>query len=342
MTIREIPFGEGIINQFVLETEGGLGLSLLPFGATLISVRLPDRLGRKDDVVLGFNTLKDYQTRRYYFGPTIGRYANRIAEGSFELEGKRYVLARNDGSHHLHGGETAFDQVFWKSRPFSRGVEGGVVFEYQSRDGEEGYPGNMDVRVTYTITEDARLRMDYEARSDAPTPVSMTNHAYWNLAGAGGGPVLDHELELSASSWLPSDEGLIPTGEIAAVDGGPMDFRAAKPMGRDIERVPGGYDHCWVWPGDDTGMKKMAHVRHAATGREFQLYSDQPGLQFYSGNFLDGVTGRDGRAYAFRGAFCLEPQEWPDSPNRPAFPDVMLRPGDTYRRTIEYRFRWDG
>lgn len=354
MLIREqasaiTPEGQPI-RIFAVENSKGLSVRLMSYGATLLSVRMPDREGRIDEITLGFDGIPDYLDRRRasganldpYFGTTIGRYANRIAHGRFAIGSRRYELARNEaGVHHLHGGDRGFDKVLWTAEAFETAASAGVVFTYSSPDGEEGYPGNLEARVAYTLDEDGVLRIDFQATTDQPTPVNLANHACWNLAGAGLGTVLDHELSLHCSRYLPADESLIPTGVLAEVTGTPMDFRRPKRIGAEIDAVPGGYDHCFLIDRSDTDGKDpqaAARVRDPAGGRCMEISTTMPALQFYSGNFLEGVLGRNGARMSKHGGLVLLTEYPPDSPNRPEFESPILKPGSPYRHCTQYRF----
>jgi len=334
------------VERFVFGNAHGLEVSAITYGGIITSLRVPDRDGRMGDVVLGFDSLEPYLAGTPYFGAIIGRYGNRIAGGRFELDGTTYQLATNNGANHLHGGNVGFDKVLWAGEPFQSDSAVGVVFTYTSVDGEEGYPGTLDVRVTYTLTDDDHLVFDYRATTDAPTPVNLTQHSYFNLAGEGSGTVLDHELFVAASAYTPVDEGLIPTGEIAPVEGTPFDFRERTAIGARIDvddpqiaRGPG-YDHNFVLDTAGDGFLSLAaRVVEPTSGRTMEILTDQPGLQFYAGNFLDGtLVGKSGRPYVHRGGFCLETQHFPDSPNQPAFPPTILRPGEEYRTRTVYAF----
>jgi len=299
-----------------------------------------------DDVVLGYDTLEGYlQPPTPYFGAIVGRYANRIAQARFTLDGQTYSLAANNGPNHLHGGLKGFDKVLWQAEPFERPDEIGVVFTYTSRDGEEGYPGTLKVRLTYTVTARNELRVDYQATTDKATPVNLSQHTYFNLAGDGRRDVLGHVLTINANRFTPVDPTLIPTGELANVEGTPFDFRAPTAIGArinaDDEQVKRGrgYDHNFVINATDGALVHAAHVYEPTTGRTLDIYTDQPGVQFYSGNFLDGtITGKGGRVYQHRYGFCLETQHFPDSPNHPDFPSTILRPGQEFRSTTLFAF----
>jgi len=340
MTLQRKPYGRlsdgTAVEKFSLSTARGLTAELLSYGGILASLAMPDRRGRVANITLGFDALEGYLARSPYFGALLGRFANRIAGGEFVLEGRRYRLACNNGPHHLHGGLKGLDKVVWKARPFQRKDSAGVILSYDSPDGEEGYPGRLRVTVSCRLSEENALRFEYTARSDRPTPVNLSQHSYWNLSGAG--TVLDHELELDCPFYLPVDKGLIPTGEILSVAGTPMDFQRGKPVGRDIGKVSGGYDHCFVGAGAGQAFRRLAALREPSSGRCLELWSTLPGVQLYSGNFLDALSGAGGAVYNRHAGLCLEAQFLPDSVNRPHFPDCILRPGRTYAQAIEYRF----
>jgi aldose 1-epimerase len=343
-SIEKAPFGRAPdgtpVELYTLRNARGLTVKVMTYGCLITEIHAPDRHGRPGDIVLGFDNLDSYLKGHPYFGCVVGRYANRIANARFTLDGRTYTLAANDGPHALHGGRKGFDKVVWAAEPVPvpRGVA--VRFSYTSPDGEEGYPGNLKARVTYTLTDDNELRMDYEATTDKPTVVNLTNHTYWNLAG--GGAIYDHELTLHADHFTPVDATLIPTGEIAPVAGTPMDFTRPKPIGRDLKRLtnqPQGYDHNFVLRGGGGKLAPCATIYEPRTGRVLEIWTDQPGVQFYSGNFLDGtLTGKGGRVYRQHHGFCLETQHFPDSPNQPKFPSTVLRPGQVYRTTTVHKF----
>ena len=346
------PYGqtsEGIdVNLFTLTNRNGVEMRVTNYGGIIVSLKVPDARGQFDDVVLGYDSLAGYIEENPYFGAIIGRYGNRIAGGRFELDGETYQLATNNGPNHLHGGIKGFDKVVWQAEPFEADGSRGLVFSYTSPAGEEGYPGTLDVRVTYTLTDDDELIFDYEATTDAATHVNLTQHSYFNLAGHGAGDILDHELMLNADAFTPVDSTLIPTGEIRAVEGAPLDFRSPARIGARIEAdhpqiVRGlGYDHNFVLNRDQAAQDSVAlaaRVVEPGSGRAMEVYTTEPGIQFYSGNFLDGtIRGKDGVVYARRTGFCLETQHFPDSPNRPAFPSTVLRPGERYHTRTLYRF----
>jgi aldose 1-epimerase len=358
--VTRAPFGHlpggAAIELFTLTNSGGMEVRTMPYGAIIVSVKVPDRSGRLDDVVLGFETLDGYLGGHPYFGAIVGRYGNRIAKGRFTLEGRTYQLATNNGPNHLHGGVKGFDKVVWQAESFERDGRAGVVYAYTSADGDQGYPGALQVRVTYTLSPSNELTVDYEATADKPTPVNLTQHSYFNLAGDGSGDILGHQLTIDADRFAPVDETLIPTGELASVAGTPLDFRQPTVIGARIDagdtqlRFGKGYDHNWALnrrggsAGADGGSKGPA-LFHAArlvdpkSGRTLDVSTTEPGLQFYSGNFLDGtVTGKSGRVYQRRYGLCLETQHFPDSPNHPEFPSTILRPGERYQSKTVFAF----
>jgi aldose 1-epimerase len=340
------PDGEKV-ELITLRNGSGMELDVITYGATVTRLLTPDRDGERADIVLGHHHLQSYLMGTPYFGAIVGRYGNRIAQGRFALDGIDYALAVNNGPNHLHGGLTGFDKVVWTAEPYSNDTEAGVVLEYLSPDGEEGYPGELSVQVTYALTAAGDLRIDYEATTDAPTIVNLTHHGYWNLAGHGAGDILGHELTLHAGHFTPVDETLIPTGELRSVEGTPFDFREPAAIGARIDAdseqlaFGSGYDHNFVldgWNGDGS-LRSAAVLHDPSSGRTMQVLTSEPGIQFYSGNFLDGSDlGKEGVVYEQRTGLCLETQHFPDSPNQPDFPSTVLRPGDTYRSTTVYRF----
>jgi aldose 1-epimerase len=321
---------------------GALSIDVTDHGATLVGVSCPDFHGERADVILGFDGVAGYESEdNQYFGCTTGRVCNRIAKGTFTLDGYTYRLAVNNGPNHLHGGTMrSLDKVLWTADVRMDGSRPTARFRYTSRDGEEGYPGNLEVRVTYSLLNDHDIEIEYEATTDRATPVNLTNHAYWNLGGAGGPAILDHELTVEAERYTPTDDTLIPTGEIALVAGTPLDFRKPTAIGLRVDALTPtpalGYDHNFVLR-DGGGLRKAAVLWHPASGRELTVLTTEPGLQFYSGNFLHGQRGKNGRVYTHRCALCLESQHYPDSVNKPQFPDTILRPGRVYRSTTVYR-----
>jgi aldose 1-epimerase len=335
---REVEF-------YVLTNDNGLQVSITNYGGIVTSLTAPDRNGRFADVVLGFDGLDGYLAGHPYFGAIIGRYGNRIAGGKFTLDGQSYELARNNNGNHLHGGIAGFDKALWRAAPDFHPDGPRLGLTYVSADGEEGYPGQLDLTVDYTLTQDDELRIDYRATTDKPTHVNLTNHSYFNLAGQGAGDILGHELTINADHFTPVDDGLIPTGEIRCVTGTPMDFREPTAIGARIFdddeqlRFGGGYDHNFVLNGSDGSLSMAARVSEPGTGRVVEVFTTEPGVQLYTGNFLDGsITGKGGRVYGRRCAFCLETQHFPDSPNQPEFPSTVLRPDEEYRTTTIYRF----
>jgi aldose 1-epimerase len=340
MTLRKQPYGSladgSAVEKYTLATTRGITAELLNYGGILTSLTMPDRRGRIGNVTLGFDELESYTSRSPYFGALLGRCANRIAGGAFSIEGRRYSLASNNGPNHLHGGLRGFDKVVWKARPFRKADAAGLVLRHLSKDGDEGYPGNLQVQATITLSEAGHLDFQFSARADRPTPVNLSQHSYWNLAGSG--TILDHELELDCPFYLPVDQTLIPTGEILSVAGTPMDFTRSKPVGRDIGKVSGGYDHCWVGAAGEQDFRRLATLYEPSGGRGLEVWTTLPGLQFYTGNFLDGKTGAAGAIYNRHSGLCLEAQYFPDSVNRPHFPGCRLSPGQIYSHRIEYRF----
>ncbi|WP_028800960.1 aldose epimerase family protein [Streptomyces sp. 142MFCol3.1] len=333
------------VHRWSLEN-GGTRLKVLSWGGVVQSLELPDRHGQYANVSLGFDNIDDYVAKTPYFGALIGRYGNRIGKGQFTLDGTAYQLSVNDGVNSLHGGTKGFDKHVWDVEPFTKGSDVGLHLYYVSIDGEMGYPGTLRTKVTYTLTRDGDWRIDYEATTDRATVVNLTSHVYWNLAGEGSGSIENHELAIAASRYTPTDSGLIPTGELAKVSGTPFDFRRAKAIGRDIRAAhpqqvtAKGYDHNWVLDKGITARPEhVATLRDPSSGRTLSIASDQPGLQFYSGNFLDGtLVGTGGHVYRQGDALCLETQHFPDSPNQPAFPSTVLRPGRTYRTSTVHSF----
>jgi len=320
---------------------------LSSWGAGLVALNTPDRLGRFADVVLGFDTAAEYAAQsNLYFGCTVGRVANRIRRATFVLDATTYKLAANDGTNHLHGGSTrSFDKVEWSAETKRSELGPGVVFRYTSPHLEEGYPGRLDTTVTYTLSAEDELRIDYEARSDRPTPVSLTNHTYWNLSGDGAGTILDHELQLQADRYAVSDGELLPTGEIKSVDGTPLDFREKRSIGSRINELEGtaarGYDLNYVLSGSRSEPVVVARLSDPSSGRVVELLTTQPCMQVYSGNLLTPTTGKLGAHYAVRSGMCLEPQGYPDAVNNPSFDSIVLNPGDVYRATTIFRLRLD-
>jgi len=348
-SVNKAPFGKTpageSVDVYTLTNAGGIEVRAITFGGIITSIRIPDRTGKIDDVALGFNTLEPYLKNPPYFGAIIGRYANRIAKGRFTLDGHTYTLAVNNRPNHLHGGITGFDKVVWKAESFTRPDAVGLVFTHTSPDGDEGYPGTLAVKVTYTLNNANELAFEYEATTDKPTPVNLTQHTYFNLAGEGNGDVLGHILTIHASAMTPVDQGLIPTG-VTTVAGTPFDFRTPAPIGARINATDqqiaygNGYDHNYVLDRRGDELTPAARVEEPASGRVLEIATTEPGMQFYTGNFLDGtLTGKSGHPYARRTGFALETQHYPDSPNQPAFPSTLLKPGETYRSKTVLAFK---
>ena len=340
-----LPDGREVV-KYTLSNSQGMSVSIMNYGAIVTNLEVPDKNGESGNVVLGYDSLQGYLDEPSYFGATIGRYGNRIDEGKFTLDGKTYDLATNNGPNHLHGGEQGFDKVLWTARPVKSDEKASLVLNYVSQDGEEGYPGTLKVETRYTLFSDNRLELEYKAVTDKKTICNLTNHSYFNLKDAGASPILDHELYINADSFTPVDPTLIPTGEIRPVAGTPFDFTKRKKIGADINadnkqlEHGNGYDHNFVLNGDPGEMKLAARLIEPETGRVLEVHTREPGLQFYSGNFLDGsVTGKNGTVYEFRHALCLETQHFPDSPNQADFPSTVLNPDETYHTRTKWVFR---
>jgi aldose 1-epimerase len=342
-TITKAEFGampdSTKVDIYTLVNHSGITMKVTNYGGIITSLMVPDKKGVAADIVLGYDSLSGYIAKTPYFGALIGRYGNRIAKGKFTLDGKEYTLALNDGPNHLHGGVKGFDKVVWDAEEFKTDSAVGLKLHYLSKDEEEGYPGNLDVTVTYTLNDDNSLVFDYNATTDKATPVNLTQHSYFNLAG--GGDIKSHELMISASKYNVVDSTLIPTGELREVKGTPFDFTTEKPIGKDLVATGGkpiGYDHNFIL--DTKSLTDIAvKVVEPTSGRTMEVYTDQPGVQFYSGNFLDGtITGKSGKVYQQYSGFCLETQHFPDSPNQAAFPSTILKPGEKYHTTTIYKF----
>lgn len=337
-------FGTQPVELYTLRNATGLQARITNYGGIVTSLFVPDRKGNLADVVLGYDTLDEYLKSSPYFGALIGRYGNRIAMGRFQLNGKTYQLALNNGPNTLHGGKIGFDKVVWEVEKAEVTPQGSqLTLSYLSRDGEEGYPGSLHVRAVYTLTNDNALQVDFSATTDQPTPVNLTQHSYFNLRGKGD--ILGHILQIHAERFTPVDSTLIPTGELRSVANTPFDFRTPTAIGARIDQAEEqlkfglGYDHNWVIEPAAGKLRLQATVYEPDSGRVLEVFSAEPGLQFYSGNFLDGtLKGKGGQVYGHRSGFCLEPQHFPDSPNQPRFPSTVLKPGETYRNTIVYRF----
>jgi len=328
------------IDLYTLTNTTGLRARIMNYGAILVSLEVPDRDGNLADITLGFDKLDGYLGEHPYFGAIVGRYANRIGKATFTLDGVEYKLAANNDVNHLHGGIKGFDKKVWRVEDLGVKGAGAVVkLSYISEDGEEGYPGNLACSVTYTLTEDDKLKISYEAETDKKTVINLTNHSYFNLAGQGTGDILGHEMMINADKYTVVDEGLIPTGENRSVKDTPMDFTTPMTIGSRIGQVEGGYDHNYVLKGDGGTLALAARVYEPTSGRVMEVQTDQPGVQFYTGNFLDGsLTGKAGKVYQKNYGFCLETQHFPDSPNKPDFPSVVLHPGQKYTTETVYRF----
>ncbi len=338
------PDGEAV-DIYTLTNANGLRARIMTYGAIIVSLEVPDRNGKLADVVLGFNTLDEYLKGHPYFGAVVGRYGNRIAGGTFTLDGTTYTLVKNNNENHLHGGTKGFDKVVWTAQELADGDVVSLEMSYLSTDMEEGYPGNLSLTVTYTLTNENELNVAYRATTDKATVLNVTQHSYFNLAGEGEGDILNHQVMLNADRFTPVDASLIPTGELRSVEGTPFDFRTPMAIGARINddneqlRFGGGYDHNFVLNSNDGSLALAARVHEPTTGRVMEVYTTQPGIQFYVGNFLDGTTiGKAGKAYKHRYGFCLETQHFPDSPNKPDFPSVVLRPGKTYDEVTVFKF----
>ena len=333
------------VDLYTLRNAKGVEAKITNFGGILVSFKVPDRNGKFDDVVLGFNDLGSYLKPHPYFGALIGRYGNRIAKGRFTLNGVEYKLAVNNGENHLHGGIKGFDKVVWTGKEMRTKIGPAVVLTYLSKDGEEGYPGNLNVRVVYTLTNNDELKIEYSATTDKDTVTNLTHHSYFNLAGEGNGDILNHLVTINANSFVPTDAGSIPLGELRKVAGTPFDFLKATAIGARINqdeeqlKFGNGYDHTWVINGRPGALRLAAQAYEPTSGRRMQVWTTEPGMQFYTGNFLDGtLTGKAGKIYQRRYGFCFETQHYPDSPNQPSFPTTTLKKGATYRSTTIYKF----
>lgn len=334
------------VDLYTLTNAKGASVKIATLGGTVVSIVVPDKAGRLGEVTLGFDTLDGYLGSHPFFGVLVGRYGNRIGKAQFTLDGKTYTLAKNNGENTLHGGRKGFDKYVWQAREVQSADGPALELTHVSPDGDEGYPGTLTVTVVYTWTDANALRIDYAATTDKPTVLNLTNHAYFNLSSGASSTILDHELQLQADRFTPVDAGLIPTGELQPVKGTPFDFTKPRKIGNFIDaadpqiKAGGGYDHNFVFSGTWTDtLRPVGRVTEPTSGRVMDLATTQPGVQFYTGNFLDGsVKGRGGRAYGKRSGFCLETQHFPDSPNKPQFPSVVLRPGETYKSTTQYTF----
>jgi aldose 1-epimerase len=346
--IRKQAFGrtanQTAVDLYTLTNAHGVEARIMTYGGIVVSLKVPDRKGNLGDIVLGYDGLEGYlQNNSPYFGALIGRYGNRIGKGKFSLGGHQYRLATNNGENHLHGGVKGFDKIVWDATEVKSHEDAGLALTYLSKDGEEGYPGNLSVAVVYTLTHNNELRIDYTATTDKETVVNLTNHSYFNLVGSGD--ILTHQLMISGDRFTPVDQGLIPTGELRSVKGTPMDFTQAKAIGARIDQpdeqlvLGKGYDHNWVLNKSNDKLPLVARVYEPGSGRVLEVYTTEPGVQFYSGNFLDGtIKGKGGKVYQKRAGLCLETQHFPDSPNKPDFPSTVLKPGQKYATTTMYKF----
>jgi aldose 1-epimerase len=322
---------------FTLANKNGVEVKITNYGATVASWITPDKSGNKSNVVLGFDSLSGYLAKPPYFGAIVGRYGNRIGKAQFTIDGNTYKLAANNGANNLHGGNKGFDKVVWDATPSSDSTSS-LTLTYLSKDGEEGFPGSLKTTVKYTLTDDDELLIQYDAETDKATPVNLTNHSYFNLSGDVSNNILNHTVWIDADRFTPVDNGLIPTGELKSVKGTPFDFTSPHKIGERIGSVPGGYDHNWVLNNQANSLKLVAWVTDSASGRKLEVFTTEPGLQFYTGNFLDGsIKNRDGKSIPKHGGFCMETQHYPDSPNKPEFPSTILKPGDKYHTETKYK-----
>ena len=349
LTIMKSEFGKmpdsTSVEQYTLKNDNGVEMNVITYGGRITSLKVPNKTGDFENVILGFDNLDDYLKENPFFGALIGRYGNRIAKGKFTLENKEYTLATNNGENHLHGGIVGFDCVIWKAEPIEGTENSTLKLTYLSKDGEEGYPGNLKVIVIYTLTNDDALEISYKATTDKTTVVNLTQHAYFNLTGDFSKDILNHDIVLNADTFLPVDATLIPTGEISNVSETPFDFTSAKKPEAEIAleneqlKLGGGYDHCWIINGEKGSLRFAASAYDETSGRFMEVFSEEPGIQFYSGNFLDGTLPMpNGGTYAHRSGFCLETQHYPDSPNQKAFPSTLLKPEEIYATKTVYKF----
>lgn len=333
------------VDSYTLKNSKGMEVSIITYGGIITSLKVPNKENKIEDVVLGYNTLVHYEKSSPFFGALIGRYGNRIAKGKFTLDGNEYQLATNNDPNHLHGGDKGFDKVVWNASEEKTDSTASLVLTYLSKDMEEGYPGNLKTKVTYTLDNNNVLDVLYEAATDKKTIVNLTQHSYFNLSGDFSKTILDHEITINADKFIPVDETLIPTGELKDVTNTPFDFRNAKVVGKDIEveneqlKRGLGYDHCWVLNNQNEGMRLASTAYNPESGRLLEIFTNEPGIQFYTGNFLDGtLPSKQGGTYAFRTGFCLETQHYPDSPNQKDFPSVVLNPGEKYETKTSFKF----
>jgi len=341
-SIKKQAFGKTVdgeqVDLYTLTNTNGLKAKITNYGAILVSLEVPDKSGNLADITLGYDTLEEYISDTCYFGATVGRFANRIAKGKFTLNGVEYTLATNNGPNHLHGGIKGFNKAIWNADQMQTADSVALRLTYLSKDGEEGYPGNLKCTVIYTLTNDDELKVSYEAETDKATVINLTHHSYFNLAGHDSGDILAHELTLNADHFTPVDENLIPTGQIKSVKGTPMDFTEPFLVGARIAQVDSGYDHNYVINNGDGSLTFAARVYEPRTGRVMEIYTTEPGIQLYTGNFLDGVKGKADAVYNKHNALCLEAQHFPDSPNKPQFPSVILEPGEKYTQLTVHKF----
>jgi aldose 1-epimerase len=331
--------------QYTLTNRAGASMQVINYGATITSLKVPDRTGKMEDVVLGYDSLQGYMDGTTYFGAIVGRYGNRIGKGKFQLDGKQYQLTINDGENHLHGGKIGFNKVLWQAKVVGTSAEPALELQYVSKDGEEGYPGTVTLKVTYSLTDKNELHISYEGTTDQPTILNPTQHSYFNLSGSFANTILDHVMTIEADRFTPVDKGLITTGQLAEVANTPLDFRTPTAIGARINdpfeqlTFGKGYDHNWVLRDGGGQVRKAVELYEPKSGRLMTVYTDQPGMQFYTGNFLDGTAhGKNGIAYQRRTGLCLEAQAFPDTPNKPQFPSATLKPGQVYRQTTIYQF----
>jgi aldose 1-epimerase len=346
MNLQQQPYGAatsgGYADLYTLANDQGVTVALTNYGGIITTLHTPDRNGQPGDIVLGYDNLEEYVARNPFFGCLVGRFGNRIGGAKFTLKGKSYTLAQNNGQNHLHGGRVGFDKVLWAAEPFTTPASAGVKLTYTSADGEEGYPGNLVVTVIYTLTDNNEFHLDYNAATDQTTIVNLTNHTYYNLAGKGD--ILGHVMQINADRFTPVDSTLIPTGELRSVAGTPFDFRTPTPIGARIDQQDEqlafgqGYDQNFVVDGTPGELRRAALVSEPTSGRTLEVLTTQPGVQFYSGNVLPNLTGKGGQEYQRRYGFCLETQHFPDSPNQPNFPSVVLEPGERYQETTVWKF----
>ncbi len=345
-SIKKQPFGKtkdgAAADIFTLRNSRGAEAKITNYGAIVVALKMPDRRGKFEDIVLGYDTLDGYLNDTFYIGGVVGRFANRIAKGKFTLDGKEYNLVKNNNGNHLHGGLKRFDNVVWNAKPATDKTGASLELNYLSKDGEENYPGNLAVKVVYTLTENNELKIDYSATTDQDTVLNLTNHSYFNLASAG--TILNHEIEINAEKFTPVDNNSIPIGELRSVKGTPFDFTSPTRIGARIEdtdeqlKFGGGYDHNFVLNKTENALQWAAKVYEPTSGRVLEVSTTQPGMQFYSGNFLADVKGKNGRIYQKREGFCLETQHFPDSPNQPTFPTTVLKKGEKFAATTVYKF----